>query len=453
MAALGRHARRARPPRGGASGRRRGRLPQCDARPYTGPHNCFPVEVLSDGQVTISTAAGAYHPAYYFVIGSVGQLFEGAGVDYATRVVSGLLSAVGVACAAFCLVLAGGGRWTRFGFLTAMTPVFVYTSTLPAPNSMEIVAGLCLWTALIGFLRQGRSQQYTQIFLVVATIAACVLATVRMIGPMWLGLIVLTVLFWIGWTDVRVALSKHRWAVLAASAAVVMALASGVWWTLSADLVGPTEDRAEYGEIVEVDLGLQPVVWLLQIIAAFPLRADVAPPAVYVAYLLVVAALVIAGMRLSRGRSRLVLIATALLVACLPVGMTLATVETQGVIWQGRYGLPFAAGLTVLCGAALDRAGFAAREGVRLRAIGCAVLAVAHTIGIVHVLNGEHDDPVSVADEAWLAPHPALVVSLLVAGWVLWTVALARVDGPARLTESGRSNSDEVREPVDSSRA
>ena len=37
--------------------------PQCDALKYTGRDNCFPVEELPGGRVSISTAAGAYHPA------------------------------------------------------------------------------------------------------------------------------------------------------------------------------------------------------------------------------------------------------------------------------------------------------------------------------------------------------------------------------------------------------
>ena len=205
--------------------------PQCDALGYTEPDNCFPVEELPTGRVTISTAAATYHPVYYFVIGSTGQFFEGAGVVYAMRATSALISALGVACAAFCLVLAGGGRWARFGFLASLTPVLVYTSTLPAPNSMEIVAGLCLWTALVGFLRDRGDPRHEQLLLVVATIAACVLVTVRLLGPMWLGLIVLTAVLWAGWTNVRAALLRRWSMLLAASLVVLFVLVAGAWWS------------------------------------------------------------------------------------------------------------------------------------------------------------------------------------------------------------------------------
>ncbi len=426
--------------------------PQCDALEYTGRDNCFAVEEFPDGRVSISTAAGAYHPAYYFVIGSVGQFFEGAGVDYAMRAASSLLSAIGVSCAAFCLVLAGGGRWARFGFLAALTPVAVYTSTMPAPNAMEIVAGMCLWTALIGLSRDSGELHHQRLFLVVATVAACVLVTVRTLGPMWLGLIVLTMMFWVGWRTVRSSLRRNRWSLLGAAAVVTSALAAGVWWTMSADLVGPAEGMDRVGQSIEVDLGLQPMVWILQIIAAFPLRGEVAPPAVYAAYVVVVAALLLAAFRCSRGRKRLVLLASVILIVCLPIALTLATVQSQGVIWQGRYGLPFAAGLTLLSGLALDDAGTAPREGVRLRVIGCALLAMAHAVGIVHVLAGERGRPVSVADSAWLAPPAAIVTMLVIVGWLVWTLAMSSPSSSVPTSRPDAPNHD-GRQAADRARA
>ena len=367
-------------------------------------------------------------PPNYFVIGSVGQLFEGAGVDYAMRAASSLLSAIGVSCAAFCLVLAGGGRWARFGFLVALTPVAVYTSTMPAPNAMEIVAGMCLWTALIGLLREVGENRNSRLFLSMATVAACVLVTVRTLGPMWLGLIVLTVVVWVGWDAVRSSLRRDRWSLLVATTVVLLSLAAAIWWTMRADLVGPAEGMDSGSQSIEVELGSQPMVWILQIIAAFPHRNEVAPPAVYAAYAVVVASLLLAAIRCSRGRRRLVLLALVALIACLPIVLTLATAQSQGVIWQGRYGLPFAAGLTLISGLALDDAGIAPREGARLRVIGCALLAMAHAVGIVHVLAREMANSVSLADSAWLAPHAAIVTTLVVAAWLVWTFALSTAD-------------------------
>ena len=34
------------------------------------------------------------------------------------------------------------GPWTRLGFVVSMTPVLVYTTSVPAPNSLEIVTAL-----------------------------------------------------------------------------------------------------------------------------------------------------------------------------------------------------------------------------------------------------------------------------------------------------------------------
>ena len=100
------------------------------------------------------------------------------------------------------------------------------------------------------------------------------------------------------------------------------------------------------------------------------------------------------------------------------------------MIWQGRYGLPFAAGLTLISGLALDgghprTAGRGAASCHRL----CLTCDGARGGHRGHLLAREMANSVSLADSAWLAPHAApLVTTLVVAAWLVWTFALSTAD-------------------------
>lgn len=303
---------------------------QCDALPYPGPDNCFPIDDRGGDRVSVATAAGAYHPVFYYLLGKAGQPFDGAGADYAMRIAAALLCALGVGVAAYCLALTGIGPWTRLGFLVAITPGLAYTTSLPAPNGIEIVAGLCLWSSLFALLGSDVRSRHERPLLVVATLAAVVLGTVRMLGPMWLGLIVLTALAWAGWPRLRHLLTRRGSFLVGCSAVVISGVWAGAWWSMAAGMTGTSEHRDGLGDQVVVDLGLQPVVWLLQIVGAFPLRADGAPVGVYGIYLAVFLAMFMTAIRAARGRRRGVLLASAAVVAVLPVALTLATADTQG---------------------------------------------------------------------------------------------------------------------------
>lgn len=408
---------------------------QCADLDYTGVDNCFPISNLVDGTVTIATAAGQYHPLYYFALGRMTREFEGAGADYAMRIVSSLVCAAGCALAALALSSAGAGPWTRFGFLASLTPVLLYTTTLPAPNGPEIVAGLCLWTSLMALLRRGVGSRWFLPLLLLATASGCTLGILRILGPMLLGLIVLSIVAFVG--------VKHVWSVtnartvpFAVSALMVTAaVAHGAWWTLTSGLTEEWVDVPDAGD-AQVSLGAQPVVWVLQVVGAFPLRNDPAPVGVYALYLLVVAPLLMMGLKRASGRERWVLAALMLLVVTGPVVLTYATADTTGVIWQGRYGLAFAVGVLMLCGSVLDRTNFASREVGRLMLLGWAMVTTAHAWSIIHVLQESQRHPVSAHDSSWMSV-PTWALGLMVGAGALALWAAVRPSPSGRVAEPG----------------
>ncbi len=394
---------------------------QCTYLEYTGRDNCYAIESAGEGLVHVASAAGQYHPAYYAVIGSVPSLFGGAGYDYALRIAAAVFCSLGIALAALVWARGGDTSIERFGFLLCLTPIFVYSSVIPAPNGPEMVAGLVVWCALLRLTSLPPHAQ-GRVF-VVAAVAAGLLVTFRYLGPLWLGLIVVTVVVFHGWSATTRLVSAHKRVVVLSIVAVTLATAMSAAWTLRGTFLGVQEDTPSIEG--PLNLGAQPFVWLLQIVGAFPLRGDASPFVVYVIYLLVLGAMLLAAGVLGRWRERAVLVLSVVVVVALPIVLTAATYRTHGVIWQGRYGLAYAVGVALMASVVIARGAprSANRELPRLVMIGSGLLGGGHAIAIGAFLVEEQAVAPSMNDEAWLNPPVGLVVAATAGTWLLLGLA------------------------------
>ena len=156
--------------------------------------------------------------------------------------------------------------------------------------------------------------------------------------------------------------------------------------------------------------------WVFQSIGAFPFRNMPAPPAVYVAYLLLVTWLMIFGLRAADRAGRRAMVGVMVVALALPLGLTIATLDDFGFSWQGRYTLPFSMGFILLAGAALDQRGRGPHTPVVV--LGGVFFAIAQATSPASVAAGERLLSPGVANGQWL----------LVAPWVLGAVgALATI--------------------------
>lgn len=396
---------------------------QCQRLRYTGPANCTPVARLPGGDVRISTAAGSYNPVYYWVVGTAALPFDGDVADYVLRATSALVCALAIAVAVWCLGVAGAGPWTRLGLLASLTPVLVYTTVVPAPNSVEIVAGLCLWTGLLALASDGIGRRAERLALLVTTVAGCVIVVPRMLGPGWLALIVLVAVVFVGPARVRDVVRRQPRLFAASFAVQCLAVAYAAWWTLSAGLTRPSPGEASLARSagLTAEESVQPVAWMLETVAAFPFRDQPAPLPVYAIVFVVVAAMLGTGLRVGRGRERIAILAAVALSVLVPSVLSYLTAESQGAIWQGRYALPLVVGILLMCGLAMDRAGWAPVERGRLVVLGLLMLVVAHAWSVAHVAHAE------------TSPATAVVTALLtVLGWI----ALGSVTAPRAMEEA-----------------
>lgn len=391
---------------------------QCAALKYTKHDNCSPAEELANGEVRVASGASRYNPVFYWVVGSAARPFHGAAALYVMRAVSALLCALGLAVAAWCVSRRCRTRWPLTGLLLAVTPVFAYSTVLPAPNGLEMVAGLVLWCALLALDGQRRRGDGWVIAWAVA--ASLCLVTLRSLGPVFAVLIVLCILV-ARRRSVGAIWWAHARGLVTGVGLTVLATMASVWWILAqAPLGTPDGDFSDvpYSAVLTVlPLGI------LQTVAAFPTRGEPAPAVVYVVYLALVFGILFVALKRSRCGVRQGLVLGLVLSQLVPLVLTLAGLRSVGPVWQGRYGLPFVAGLTVLAGIALDRAG-AGRLTRRVAAPLAVAYIVAQTTGIGFVLHRELGNPVSTGDPGWLQPSTLVVVLLGIVGWALVAVTV-----------------------------
>jgi hypothetical protein len=306
--------------------------------------------------------------------------------------------------------LAGSGRWATLGVLAAFTPQVIYSGAIPAPNGVEMGLGFVLWASLLAAVRNGDDRRLQRRLLAVAAAATLPLTFMRMLGPVWVLLIVGSVAAITGWRPTWQLIRRQSRIV---SVAAVVAVAGVCWWwawmTVLSRATGVVPDPDTKKWILAFNLP----AFTMQMVGAFPFRDQPAPLGVYPLAFFVVGLMLWAAWR--RGpdaRSRKVLLRIAVVSLVVPVVLSLVFMPSLGALWQGRYELPFVIGILPLCGLLLDDAGFAPVEGVRLIGLSGACLAITQVVCVYHVQQLELGRAVSVNDSSWWQP-PGFVLGLL----------------------------------------
>ncbi|HWM00652.1 MAG TPA: DUF2142 domain-containing protein [Nocardioidaceae bacterium] len=398
--------------------------PVCESLPYTTADNCRPGAERDGDTVLVASSASRYNPAFYFVIGTAARPFEGTAALYAMRTAGAAMCALLIALAALAARRWARTAWPLAALLTAATPTMLYSTTVAAPNGVEVAGALLVWCALLGLARGPTSSREATWFIAMATAGAIPLVAVRSLGPLWLGLIALTVALLLGRARVG-ALLRTRAAIVGA-VVVLLVMAAGIAWTLGASANDPTAIDPTNSDSPWPKLPMQLVVWLLQSIGVFPTRNEFASLPLYLVAILAWWLLVAFTIRFAHRSERLVLALVFAMTILVPVAAFVATYDRLGTAWQGRYGYPYAMGFILICGWLLDR--HAARTATWRWPVWAAAAAVATTqvIGQLGVLRKEvADSPLSGTPD-WITPAPAVVVVLTVAGAGLLGWALTR---------------------------
>jgi hypothetical protein len=397
---------------------------QCTVLPYTRSADC--VGQTDGGMTRIASGAGRYHPLYYAIVGTVALPFHGYAALYVMRLTS-LLLCWGLFIGAVSATRTWAkGPWPLVAAGVALTPVLVYSSAIVAPNGVEMLAALALWSSLLGILEGARPERLGRM-LIIAALSGGVLATTRSLGPLWALLVGLTAL-WAAWPGLEriKALARDRrvWAFALVVSGVAVQSTYWVARMSALNIGGAPERNYSLGERIHHLLPQVPL-WMLQSIAAFPLRNEPTEPIVYACYLILFVATLGLGVTVGSRRIRAAIFAACAVSTLLPFAMSVMTFNAQGDVWQGRYALPYTLGLVVLAGFALDRRSWRPTAH-RLMVGGLVLFVIGQAVGPVAVMRNSLAHPLSDAT-SWVHPPWVLVAFLAAAGAVLlWWGAMAR---------------------------
>lgn len=315
----------------------------CTSYRYTRPDDCVPTRHFSGGDVEIASAASAYNPVFYLVVGTLARPFHGAAADYVMRVITALACAVLLAWAATMVARWGRTRWPLVAFTLGLTPVLVYSTAIASPNGVAYAGAALLWTSLLSVARDGRGGAREAAGACVGGVA---LLTMHPTGPMLAflvvsaGLALRPVRTWV----VSVAASRTAWLTVAALVLTV-AVASVAWigYAHPAAIGEPATDRLTVSD----QLTFQ-VLWPLEAIAVFPTVTEYPPAVVYALWGIPLAVMLVLLLRGARGRLLVVVLGVLALLIAIPAAYTAATYASTGLAWQGRYSLPLWLGLSGL---------------------------------------------------------------------------------------------------------
>jgi Predicted membrane protein (DUF2142) len=384
----------------------------CQSLSYTEDHDCIGTPAGDDR--IVASGAGRYHPLFYAVVGAAALPFDGTTALYAMRVATALLAAAFVWMAARAASSWARSRWPYLGIAAACTPVALYSSSITAPNGVEMMAALALWMTLIG-LALAPPEDIRRLA-TYAAIAGGTLATLRPLGPLWCLLVLTAVLVAVRTEPGRIRCLLRRRAVQVGAAVVAVSAVQSAVWVISMQSLrmgGELTDHTSLAHRLGVSAKLLPM-WVFQSIAAFPLRDQPTHPVVYACFLFLFLLVVVLGLRFGTTRSRVAMVLVMATMLLIPFVTTVQSFDLYGAAWQGRYGLPVAMGSFLLGAYALDRSGRDVRGPMQLTMLLLFVVAQTCAVAYTAALEGSN--------------FPGVVLILLAAasGVVMWWGAHAQ---------------------------
>ncbi|MEU8839720.1 DUF2142 domain-containing protein [Streptomyces roseus] len=423
---------------------------ECYAWHEDRPASCAPAIGHSEKTVQVTTAAGRYHPAYYLVTGWPSLLVDGPKGLYLMRLISAALCSALLASA-----VVTAAEWRRrhsvalLGVFTAATPMALYMAGMVNPSGGEIAAGILVWTALLSVLMSPDPRLLNRRLARVG-IGGLVLINIRPLGLIWFSGAVFFGLLLAHRGVLRSVL--RRKALWVWTALLGLATAGALLWAGAHpdNSVINTPKSLTAKEAARQTFG-NTETYVHQMLGYFGWLDTPAPAFTWLVWLGVIAVVTGLALAYGRGREAVALVGMLVAIVVVPVAAQASQAEQLGMVWQGRYLLPFAVGLPLM--AALICASRAPEQGFpwrRLVGFGVAGLALANAAAFFWALrrfavgvNG----PWVPFSAHWAPPG----------GWVLWTAiytaaafalvlpALVRDREPVAVEDPARRDEDTTR--------
>jgi Predicted membrane protein (DUF2142) len=416
-------------------------------RPFTGPP-CFALQqgeafclnvVGPTGDVDVVTYEALQPPAYYAMVGVVTRVVRpGGGTVYAMRFMGALISGAFIATAITASRRMPSRRLLATGLALAVTPMVLFMSSVVNPNGPEIAASLAFWACGLALVSIAHERIDNRLVTAVG-LAGCVLALSRQLGPLWLALIVLTVL---GVTS-RAALTNLARSRLVRlwTALIAASVAAQVAWGLivrprDATLVDQAPSNRSSLEAAQEAFG-STLTWYREMVGWFGWRDTQAPVLTWLPWLGAIAFIFLVALAWSNRRYAAMLIALLASVIAVPVIIE-ATPYRTGTFWQGRFTLPLAVGIPILAAFAL-----ASTQRAQGLVNSRFALTIGVVVGVAQVLafaqnlrryTVGYDGEIQYwKDPHWPPPLSPLLLTVAFAAvvtaftaWLLWPARMTR---------------------------
>ncbi|WP_018349105.1 DUF2142 domain-containing protein [Longispora albida] len=406
-----------------------------------------------DATVKVYSAAARYSPVYYAVVGL--PLLVSPDLDgiIAARVLSAALSAALLATA-LAIAWRLRNRYLVGGLLLVSTPMMMNLAGSVNPNGLEIAAGVLAWVSLLAIVRGEGAPG--RLLLWSAGVSGALLLTVRHLGPVLLGIIVLACLVFAKRGRIRELLRNNGFRWLLGGLAIA-ALLGALWMVVSSVNTLPDDTKRaahlSLSQTVEQIVRIRTPFYLNQVVGQFSYGELTLPGWAILGWYAFVAALAIPAFLYAGRRYQLAWLGTA--AACFAVLAALELYFVPKVGWysHGRYAMPAGLGLVIL--AAFTK-GLPGDLAVRFTRMVALVTGLLHIYAVMEVTLRYREQVTSMPSPAYA--FCAGTAGVLLLGAVAWIgvtgTGVARIGGSSQPTPTrrdpdtpnnvGRSSEDEA---------
>jgi predicted membrane protein DUF2142 len=393
------------------------------------PASCAQPLNSSDRIVPWTTVMATYNPLYYALVGWPVHVFGGLSALYAMRLMSALICAALLACAAATAL--GVGRVAFAGVLVAATPTTLSFAGSVNPNGAEAAGGLLAWSAVAALALDPKPELVTRRTGHLA-LGAGVITLVRPAGLEWLALLLATALVLLGLPRVR-DLAAGRGARVALAGLGLTVAAAEAWnHFYGGENVSPTGRPTGYTLAMSVGDSIRAMPQYYQQMVGDTGWLDTpAPFGTLAVWMLLTGLLVLGAFLLATRRQSIVMLLLVAGTVLIPIAANAYDATEVGNRWTGRYLLWWAAGVPILAATVLAVKGRPVPQSLvrRLLVVVVALVALGQA-GMYWIVVRRYGvglgGPLLPTHFKWSPPMGWYPSALLLAAGLAGTVVLVR---------------------------
>ena len=294
---------------------------------------------------------GSFNPTYYAIVGWPSLFLTGDVGVYAMRLCAAAVNAALLGFAGFCLLRSGRGRAGVLALCVAATPMTLFAGSIINPSGMEICAAILAWCAALSlFTAERPGRRDVSVLLIPLTLGLALLSEVRLLGPLWVAVILVAALM-VSTKQARAALRRDR-RVRGAGAVLLFAIGTALWWSLTAplELFSLQDSHNDFLAAVRMVADTIPI-YLQQMVFLYGWAEAAAPTLSMILVFATLTVLVVPTLSARRYGRLMLLLLIGMVV--LPLAVQGYEMHDLGVQWQGRYQLPYAVGIPLVAAYAM----------------------------------------------------------------------------------------------------